>query len=165
VIYLRVHRQKMEVTSRSARPTHILGLDLSGARRLDCRGYHAATGENLLKIPTESAHFLTPMSWQVEATPDKRHKLRLVVQALFSGPPGRTLIFVQKKRTATWLKKQLRNGGPSDGGPEEQFQPTAAEDIHGDRSQSQRESALDAFRSGKCLVLVPFLILSRARHI
>jgi ATP-dependent RNA helicase DDX3X len=46
----------------------------------------------------------------VRATPDKRHKLRLVVEAL-AVRTGRTLVFVQKKRTATWVKKMLRNGG------------------------------------------------------
>ena len=43
----------------------------------------------------------------LQATPDKRHKLQLVVKALYEGPKGRTLVFVQKKRTATWLKKMV----------------------------------------------------------
>ncbi|KAL3909566.1 MAG: hypothetical protein SGARI_002544 [Bacillariaceae sp.] len=90
----------------------------------------------------------------VQATPDKRRKLQLVVQALTNGPAeGRTLIFVQKKRTATWLKKQLGKGGPDDGKPHERFAPIRAVDIHGDRSQSQREAALASFRSGECRVL------------
>ena len=76
----------------------------------------------------------------VKASNDKRHKLQLVVQALTQAS-GRTLVFVQKKRTATWLKKQLRKGGPDDGNLDEQFEPVMAEDIHGDRSQSQREAA------------------------
>ena len=59
----------------------------------------------------------------MQATPDKRHKLRLVVAALVQ-TEGRTLVFVQKKRTATWLKKQLHKGGPDDGGPAEQVERT-----------------------------------------
>ena len=47
----------------------------------------------------------------VEANADKRHKLKLVVEAIQNGPTGRTLIFVQKKKTATWLKKMLSKGG------------------------------------------------------
>eukprot|EP00976_Prorocentrum_cordatum_P045400 916651-Prorocentrum_minimum.AAC.5 len=55
---------------------------------------------------------------------------------------GRTLVFVQKKRTATWLKKQLQRGGPEDGGPGERFTPVAAQDIHGDRSQASPPNTL-----------------------
>jgi len=89
----------------------------------------------------------------VESTSDKRRKLRLTVDALAS-QEGRTLIFVQKKRTATWLKKQLNKGGPEDGKPNERFTPIPALDIHGDRSQAQREAALAKFRSGETRVLV-----------
>jgi superfamily II DNA/RNA helicase len=74
---------------------------------------------------------------------------------------GRTLVFVEKKRSATWLKKMLRNGGASDAPPHERFTPVAAEDIHGDRSQSQREAALAAFRSGACRVLVATDVAAR----
>ena len=90
--------------------------------------------------------------------------VRLVMQTL-GERDGRTLVFVQKKRTATWLKKQLRNGGPADGGPDERFPPVAAEDIHGDRSQSQRESALAAFRAGTCRVLVATDVAARGLDI
>ena len=100
----------------------------------------------------------------VKASPDKRHKLSLVVAALGQAE-GRTLVFVQKKRTATWLKKQLRKGGPDDGRPDERFEPVMAEDIHGDRSQSQRESALAAFRAGKCRVLVATDVAARGLDI
>jgi ATP-dependent RNA helicase DDX3X len=101
----------------------------------------------------------------IQATPDKREKLKLVVEALQKGPTGRTLIFVQKKRTATWVKNLLCKGGPSDGGPDERFDPIPAEDIHGDRSQPQREAALAAFRSGKCRVLVATDVAARGLDI
>jgi ATP-dependent RNA helicase DDX3X len=87
------------------------------------------------------------------------------VKALESGPDGRTLVFVQKKRTATWLKKQLSKGGPSDGKPDERFTPIPATDIHGDRSQSQREAALESFRSGKFRVLVATDVAARGLDI
>jgi ATP-dependent RNA helicase DDX3X len=118
---------------------------------------------------------------------DKRSKLKLVVKALKTGPTGRTLIFVQKKRTATWLKKQLNNGGPAAIKPtkdsntsqdrnnvktleevdeeDERFTPIPAVDIHGDRSQSQREAALASFRSGACRVLVATDVAARGLDI
>ena len=99
----------------------------------------------------------------VQATADKRKKLALVVKAIEEGPTGRTLVFVQKKRTAMWLKKQLLQGGPPDGNPN--FSRIAAEDIHGDRSQSQREAALLKFREGTCRVLVATDVAARGLDI
>jgi ATP-dependent RNA helicase DDX3X len=99
----------------------------------------------------------------VQATADKRKKLELVVKAIEEGPAGRTLVFVQKKRTATWLKKQLIQGGPPDGNPN--FSRIPAEDIHGDRSQSQREAALLKFREGTCRVLVATDVAARGLDI
>ena len=96
--------------------------------------------------------------WQ--ATAEKRAKLAQVVQAL-AERSGRTLVFVEKKRSATWLKKMLRNGGASDAPEAERFAPVAAEDIHGDRSQSQREAALSSFRAGSCRVLVATDVAAR----
>lgn len=98
----------------------------------------------------------------IRCTQDKRKKLALVVSAIQEGPAGRTLIFVQKKRSATWVKKMLKNGGPSDG---DSFEPIAAEDIHGDRSQSQRENALNKFRSGEIRVLVATDVAARGLDI
>ena len=99
----------------------------------------------------------------IEASADKRRKLKLVVESIENGPPGRTLIFVQKKRSATWLKKQLSKGGPE--GWDYTFKPIQAEDIHGDRSQSQRETALAKFRSGECRILVATDVAARGLDI
>ena len=98
-----------------------------------------------------------------EATADNRHKLQLVVEAVKAGPTGRTLIFVQKKRTATWLKKMLSKGGPEDW--DHNFDPIEAVEIHGDRSQPQREAALAKFRSGECLILVATDVAARGLDI
>ena len=89
-----------------------------------------------------------------EATAEKRHKLRLVVEAVQN---GHTLIFVQKKRDANWLRKQLSKGGPE--GWDYSFEPIEAVEIHGHRSQSQREAALAKFRSGECRILVPAVLI------
>lgn len=133
------------------------------------------------EIQKLAAEFLRPYVWiaigrvgsttgsitqvLVKATPDKHGKLGLVVKALESGPKGRTLIFVRKKRTATWLKKQLNKGGRDDGNESKLFAPIAATDIHGDRSQSQRETALASFRSGESRVLVATDVAARGLDI
>ena len=81
---------------------------------------------------------------------NKREKLDLLGQVLGveRGQCPRTLVFVKKKSTARWVSKQLRKSGERDG----RFQVPSAE-IHGDRSQAQRESALGAFREGRIKVL------------
>jgi ATP-dependent RNA helicase DDX3X len=63
---------------------------------------------------------------------------------------GRTLIFVQKKKTATWLCDYLNK----------QFR-VAAEEIHGDRTQTQRENALRQFRDGSVRILVATDVAAR----
>ena len=101
----------------------------------------------------------------IKATPEKRHKLKLVVECIKEGPDGRTLIFVRKQTTATWLKRMLNQGGPSDGNPSERFKPYNAVVTHGGRSQFQREAALEAFRSGKSKILVATHVAARGLDI
>jgi len=81
---------------------------------------------------------------------DKRAKLGLLRVALEDAPPpARTLVFCTKKRTAAWVAREMcRDGVP-------------AESIHGDRSQSQRESALAAFKAGRSPVLVATDVAAR----
>ena len=59
-------------------------------------------------------------------------------------------MFVQKKRTASWVAGQLTRG-----------YGVVAESIHGDRTQSQRESALAAFKSGRAPVMVATDVAAR----
>lgn len=81
---------------------------------------------------------------------DKRAKMQLLFEAMAAAPPpARTLVFVQKKRTAAWVAKELSKVG------------VPAESIHGDRTQSQRESALAAFKSGARPVLVATDVAAR----
>ena len=78
------------------------------------------------------------------ATNEKRLKLELLVSVLAEDDANeqRTLVFAQKKSTASWIKKELGKLG------------LQTDDIHGDRSQPQREAALRRFKSGDCKVLV-----------
>jgi len=88
----------------------------------------------------------------VLATPDKKLKFELLTEQL-EKVPGKTIVFVQKKRVAAQVRKWLRAAG------------VGAEEIHGDRSQSQREAALAAFRSGEALVLCATDVAARGLDI
>jgi ATP-dependent RNA helicase DDX3X len=79
---------------------------------------------------------------------DPNEKIRLLLSVL-DQTNGRTLVFVQKRRTASWLCDNLRNYGIS------------AEEIHGDRSQAQRENALKLFRDGNIRILVATDVAAR----
>ena len=94
----------------------------------------------------------------VRAEGSKQLKMPLLVAAL-AEVNGRTLVFVKKKATANWLAKQLRRP-PVDGGA-----GIDAAEIHGDRSQSQRESALAHFKDGSVRVLVATDVAARGLDI
>ena len=63
------------------------------------------------------------------------------------------MVFTTTKRMATWVKKQLN------------WHNIWAEDIHGDRTQAQREGALEKFKSGECRVLVATDVAARGLDI
>jgi superfamily II DNA/RNA helicase len=67
--------------------------------------------------------------------------------------PGRTLFFVRTKHGADRLAKQLDRAG------------VAAAAIHGNRSQSQRQRALDEFAAGHPRVLVATDVAARGIHV
>jgi len=67
--------------------------------------------------------------------------------------PGRTLFFVRTRHGADRLAKHLERAG------------VAAAAIHGDRSQSQRQRALDAFTAGHPRVLVATDVAARGIHV
>jgi len=73
---------------------------------------------------------------------NKQGKLAIVLDQKLLDVNERTIIFVQKKHVASWLKLQLKKA-----------LDVTCEDIHGDRSQSQREAALAKFRAGTCQFL------------
>jgi superfamily II DNA/RNA helicase len=67
--------------------------------------------------------------------------------------PGRTLFFVRTKHGADRLAKQLSTAG------------VGAAAIHGNRTQSQRQRALDAFAAGYPRVLVATDVAARGIHV
>ena len=82
-----------------------------------------------------------------------RNEQKIDVLAEILTRPARTLLFVRTKHGADRLVKQLdRMGVP-------------AQAIHGNRSQGQRQRALDAFSRGESRVLVATDVAARGIHI
>ena len=80
------------------------------------------------------------------------HKLD-VLRRLLLKETGRCLVFVRTKRGADRLTKALNHDG------------LAAATIHGNRSQSQRTTALSGFQQGRYRVLVATDVASRGIHV
>lgn len=76
-------------------------------------------------------------------------KLPLIKRLLKEIPYKNALIFCSKKQSVKQLRRELRQGG------------FAVDEIHSDLEQSQRESVLQAFASGRVPLLVATDILSR----
>lgn len=76
-----------------------------------------------------------------------------VLRQLLYAEKGQTLIFTRTKRGTERLAKELVRDG------------FAAAMIHGDRSQSQRNGALNGFQEGRFQVLVATDIASRGLHV
>jgi ATP-dependent RNA helicase DDX3X len=82
---------------------------------------------------------------------DKRSVLLDILHT--HGATGLTLIFVETKRMADSLSDFLIN---------QSFHATA---IHGDRTQKERERALEYFRNGRCPILVATAVAARGLDI
>ena len=76
-----------------------------------------------------------------------------LLKRLLNEETGRTLIFVRTKRATERLAEKLNRQG------------IAGKRLHGDRSQSQRNSALTAFQHGTSRVLVATDVASRGIHV
>lgn len=82
---------------------------------------------------------------------EKRDKLYELLMG--EGPKGRTLIFCDTKRMADTIDDFLFN------------RSLPCTSLHGDRSQREREDALEAFRSGVCPILIATDVASRGLDI
>jgi ATP-dependent RNA helicase RhlE len=80
---------------------------------------------------------------------DKNDKRDLLIHFLEKHPVGLVLVFVRMKHGANRLVEQLEKSG------------IRAEAIHGNKSQSARERALENFRSGRTRVLIATDIAAR----
>jgi superfamily II DNA/RNA helicase len=78
---------------------------------------------------------------------------KVPVAAEIAARPGRTMFFVRTKHGADRLSKQLSRAGVD------------SVAIHGDRTQNQRQRALDAFAQGHPRVLVATDVAARGIHV
>ncbi len=85
-----------------------------------------------------------------EVHPDQKLAL---LKRLLKEESGRTLVFVRTKRATDRLADKLKRQGMN------------VSVLHGDRSQSQRNSALSAFQQGRSRVLVATDVASRGIHV
>jgi ATP-dependent RNA helicase RhlE len=76
-----------------------------------------------------------------------------LLKRLLKDESGRTLVFVRTKRATDRLADKLKRHGMN------------VSVLHGDRTQSQRNSALTAFQHGKSRVLVATDVASRGIHV
>ncbi len=90
---------------------------------------------------------------RVQAYEISRARKQDLLQSLLVKESGRCLVFARTRRGAERLAKQLNVLG------------FAAARIHGDRSQSQRTSALSGFQSGRYRVLIATDVASRGIHV
>ncbi|TLM99367.1 MAG: DEAD/DEAH box helicase, partial [Actinobacteria bacterium] len=98
---------------------------------------------------------VTPASTPVERIDQIVHpvshgqKTELLVKLLKDGGHTRTIVFARTKHRADRLARQLTRAG------------VGAAPIHGDRSQNQRQKALDEFKTGRAPVLVATDVVAR----
>ena len=113
---------------------------------------------------TKLAHRMLDRPLRVEATPpaatadrvvqsvwmvEKAQKRNLLTDLLEDPEFVRTLVFTRTKHGADRVERHLKKAG------------VVAHAIHGNKSQNQRNRALESFRAGKCHVLVATDIAAR----
>ena len=113
----------------------------------------ASLAANLLRDPVRVA--VSPVATTAERVEqrvvfvEQAEKRNLLARVLRAAPDGRALVFTRTKHGADRVCEHLGRAGVS------------AAAIHGNKSQGQRERALDAFRVGQVRVLVATDIAAR----
>jgi superfamily II DNA/RNA helicase len=136
----------LDMTSPS-RQTLLFSATLDGPVHKLVRGYQHDPVFHQVAPSTEDSGEVGHHFWRVE------HADRSAVTAEVVRAKGPAVVFCRTKRGADRLSQRLSRSGLK----------SAA--IHGDRSQSQRERALAAFRAGRLDVLVATDIAARGIHV
>ena len=129
------------------RQTLLFSATLDGDVDVLVRRYQQNPVRHELATPVESDDTRTHLFWRASSS----ERVKLTTELV--GAHDTSIVFCRTKRGADRLSKQLdRSGIPS-------------EALHGDRSQSQRDRALAAFRSGRVRVLVATDLAARGIHV
>jgi superfamily II DNA/RNA helicase len=144
--FLPAVRKLIDLTS-PTRQTLLFSATLEGPVDRLIRDYQHDPVRHDVDVTDADRGEVTHHFWRVE--PDER----VGVTAALVHDRGPTVVFCRTKHGADRLAARLGRSGLN----------SAA--IHGDRSQSQRERALAAFRAGKCEVLVATDVAARGIHI
>lgn len=122
--------------------------------------FSATISREVLKVVESTLHEPVRVEVSPPSTPVERieqslypvcgtQKTDLLVSLLKRNDHTRALVFTRTKHRADRLSKQLERKG------------VASAAIHGDRSQGQRQRALEAFRAGRSPVLVATDVVAR----
>ena len=122
--------------------------------------FSATFPPNISKLATNLQHDPVRIEIGVASTPADRveqsiytvahrDKQSLLIQILKDLDVGPTLVFLRTKMRTERVGKALEKEG------------FKAQAIHGDRSQNQRQRAIDSFRKGKCDILVATDVAAR----
>lgn len=101
---------------------------------------HLATSHSQISVGRIGSSHANILQRVAEVQPE--NKREMLKEYLNSLPAGRTIIFVNAKRTADEVDDFLYNSN---------FPCTS---MHADRTQLEREAAMRAFRAGNCPILV-----------
>lgn len=133
--------------TRPNRQTLLFSATLDGEVDVLVREYQRAPVRHEVVADAEELDRSTHRFHAVDATE------RATLCASLVRDTGSTVVFVRTKHGADRVARQLERNG------------VAAAAIHGDRSQSQRERALAAFRSGSVQALVATDVAARGIHV
>jgi superfamily II DNA/RNA helicase len=132
---------------RPDRQTYLFSATLDGEVDVLIRHYQRDPFVHEVETPAGEEDLRRHLFWRV----DRAGRANMAAQIV--ARHASTLVFVRTKRGADRLARQLSQSG------------LAVAAIHGDRSQSQREKALDAFSTGRVQALVATDVAARGIHV
>lgn len=144
--FLPAVKRLLDATS-AKRQTLLFSATLDGPVDKLVRDYQHDPVRHVIEVAEEDRGDVSHHFWRVEA----QDRVSVTTEAVSAAGPA--IVFCRTKRGADRLSDRLGKSGLT----------SAA--IHGDRSQSQRERALAAFRAGRLDVLVATDVAARGIHV